>query len=166
MCQRRQFCIQCSMESQLKDIPQKYQALFMELLTENNALKNQVNFLEEQIQLFVRRKFGSSADKIPFGCQLLFNETEELAEDKEEPGDPSPVKPHNRAKPKRKPLPVELPRIEKIYELKPEELVCAADGSQLVKIGEEVSEQLDIIPVFRGSNISTGSIILKSRAES
>lgn len=53
------------------------------------------------------------------------------------------------AKPKRpragrQPLPEHLPRIENIHE--PESCQCAQCGKDLVKIGEDISEQLDVEP--------------------
>lgn len=47
--------------------------------------------------------------------------------------------------PGRKPLPEELPRVERIYDLSDEEKQCDCGGA-LQKIGEMTSEQLDIIP--------------------
>jgi transposase len=50
-----------------------------------------------------------------------------------------------RARPTgRKPLPAELPRIEHRHE--PASCTCAECGRELVKIGEDVSEQLDVEP--------------------
>jgi transposase len=45
-----------------------------------------------------------------------------------------------------KPLPVDLPRIEIIHELPEHELTCAC-GCRKHVIGEEVSEQLEIVPL-------------------
>jgi transposase len=45
----------------------------------------------------------------------------------------------------RKPLPAELPRIRQVYELPLEERHCAC-GCTLTEIGEEISEQLEVIP--------------------
>jgi transposase len=46
--------------------------------------------------------------------------------------------------PKRAPLPEWLPRVEHRHE--PTSCTCAQCGAQLVEIGEEISEQLDMIP--------------------
>jgi len=51
-----------------------------------------------------------------------------------------------RNKPGRKPLPAHLPRIDVVVELAQDDAFCAEDGSALKVIGEEVTEQLDIIP--------------------
>jgi transposase len=47
---------------------------------------------------------------------------------------------------KRKPLPADLPRIEGIHELPDHELTCAC-GCRKHSIGEEISEQLEIVPM-------------------
>jgi transposase len=55
-----------------------------------------------------------------------------------EPKAPSP-------RPIRKPLPKDLPRVRQVEELSAKELICEC-GCQLEEIGEDISEQLDIIP--------------------
>ena len=52
---------------------------------------------------------------------------------------------HTRQKPKRKPLPADLPRIDVIHDIDESEKVCAC-GAELSRIGEDVCEKLDIIP--------------------
>lgn len=56
---------------------------------------------------------------------------------------PQPQKPE-RARAGRQPLPDHLPRIEHRHE--PESCQCKQCGSDLVKIGEDVTEQLDVKP--------------------
>jgi transposase len=51
----------------------------------------------------------------------------------------------DRAQPKRRPLPPELPRVEERVE--PDSCVCGACGGGLHCIGEEISEKLDLKPV-------------------
>lgn len=53
---------------------------------------------------------------------------------------------HTRRKPGRRPLPAHLSRVEIVHELEEADRVCPADGQALKEIGEEVSEQLDIVP--------------------
>ncbi len=45
------------------------------------------------------------------------------------------------------PIPKELPRGEVLLDLKDEEKFCIHDGTPLKRIGEDVSEKLDIIPM-------------------
>jgi transposase len=67
-------------------------------------------------------------------------EVEQLADD--QPGD-TVVKP-KRPRAGRQPLPDHLPRIEHRHE--PESCTCGQCGKDLVKIGEDVTEQLDVEP--------------------
>jgi len=57
---------------------------------------------------------------------------------------PLPVPQKKRARAGRQPLPDHLPRIEHRYE--PQSCQCKQCGSELVKIGEDVTEQLDVKP--------------------
>jgi transposase len=52
---------------------------------------------------------------------------------------------HTRRKIGRKPLPADLPRIEVVHDLSEEEQVCGC-GCMMVRIGQDTSEQLDIVP--------------------
>ena len=67
---------------------------------------------------------------------------------------------HQRKVRGRKPLPEHLPRIEVIHDLDEADKVCVTDGHALHKIGEEVSEQLEIVPakfrVIRNIRIKYG----------
>ena len=78
---------------------------------------------------------------------FLFNEAEIYAQVTSEPLDQeeesSKVQSLNKAG--RKALPTSLPREEIIHELKGDELKCNC-GGQLIHIGSEESEQLDVIP--------------------
>jgi transposase len=74
----------------------------------------------------------------------MFNEAEALVAKQAE--EESLVVPeHTRRKAKRKPLPEDLPRVEVIHDLEEEEKICSC-GAHLSRIGEEVSEKLDIVP--------------------
>jgi len=106
--------------------------------------------LREQNRLLRARLFGRKTEKIlPEDAHeqlLLFNEAEEsLSEEPPKPEDEIVVPEHKRRKRGRKPLPPELPRVDAIHDLSEEEKICSC-GAVKVKIGEEVSEQLDIIP--------------------
>lgn len=120
------------------------------LRLENLRLREDIAYLEELVKLFRHQKFGakSEADRHP-GEQLLFNEAEaesEVAEIHDEPKSSSEGKSSRKEKPSRKPLPERIPRIERIIDLPESEKICAKSGRPLHRIGEEVSEQLDIIP--------------------
>jgi transposase len=109
---------------------------------ENNILREQVRLL--RAQLFGRKtekRHGVKDD----GQALLFDEAEACAVLEEESGQETEIKAHKRSKRGRKPLPADLPRVDVIHDLSEEEKVCAC-GCMKNRIGEEVSEQLDIIP--------------------
>jgi len=110
-------------------------------------------FLYEQIALMRRRQFGASSEQMP-GQPWLFDEAEALAasapgEDSDEGGNAA-EQPQStaakRARGKRAMLPPELPRVEIVHDVPEADRVCAC-GTPMVEIGEDVSEQLDIIPM-------------------
>lgn len=116
-----------------------------------------IALLEELLAIQKSNRFGASSEKSP-AQQEMFNEAElteqveamlsKQAIDTENAADEQPsgtvaVK----ASPKRgrKPLPKELPRIRIEHDLSDAEKCCPC-GCQLRFIGDEISEQLDIIP--------------------
>ena len=119
---------------------------------EITAKDGQIERLREQNALLLDRLFGRKSEQSsdPDSPQLvMFNEAESLAETASEaPADEveeevvAPVKRRG----KRKPLPAELPRVEVIHELPEHELTCEC-GCRKQAIGEETSEQLEIIPM-------------------
>ena len=120
---------------ELKEITHRYEV-------ENNILREEVRLLRAQL-------FGRKTEKnksVQESTQaLLFDEAEEYSSVEEEVKEEIEVKAHNRKKRCRKPLPADLPRVDAIHDLKEEEKVCAC-GCMKSRIGEDISEQLDIIP--------------------
>jgi len=108
-----------------------------------------IKAMEDNIRLQKLRKFGASSEKSASQTEL-FNEAE-LAVVTEEAMSELAIKsappitknPARRAG--RKPLPAALPRIGLEHDILPAELTCPC-GHERVVIGEEASEQLDIIP--------------------
>ena len=109
--------------------------------------------LEEIVKLFQRKTFGASSEKSPDQAEL-FDEPESESTDE---GllvalgikDTESNQEHSETNPKkksgRKPLPKELDRVIVEHDLSDEEKTCDC-GCQKTHIGDEVSEQLDIIP--------------------
>lgn len=111
-------------------------------------MQSRVGFLEEENALLRQRLFGRKSEQTvdPAAPQLaLFNEAESVAEPVSEDASEEVVAPTKR-RGKRKPLPADLPRIEVIHELPEHELTCVC-GCRKHTIGEEVSEQLEIVPM-------------------
>lgn len=101
-----------------------------------------------QRQLFAAKSEARSLDQ----KDLFLNEAEQLAPTDQTPAaqteeeQSTSVAGHQRKKRGRKPLDAALPREIVRHELPEAERVCAHDGSALVEIGTEVSEQIDVIP--------------------
>ncbi|WP_122853313.1 IS66 family transposase [Pseudomonas viridiflava] len=111
-------------------------------------MQSRVGFLEEENALLRQRLFGRKSEQTadPATPQLaLFNEAESFVEAIDENAEEEIVIPAKR-RGKRKPLPADLPRIEVIHELPEHELTCVC-GCRKHAIGEEVSEQLEIVPM-------------------
>lgn len=104
--------------------------------------QSRLNYLEEQFRLAQQKQFGQSTEGFA-GQGELFNEAEEIAEIIEvEKKDIN----YTRTKPKRKPLPKDLPREVIVHDLSDEEKICACCYGELHKIGEDKAEKLEFIP--------------------
>lgn len=108
----------------------------------------QILSLQEQLNLALARRYAASSEKLSPDQIRLFDEAEaDTGESSGEDTDDSVEVPaHTRKKRGRKPLPAALPRVEVIHELPEAERRCPHDGQSLKVIGEETSEQLDIVP--------------------
>ena len=114
-----------------------------------------INSLFEQIILLRHRQFGSSSEMLSAQARL-FDEAEVLAAGTSEAQDiapiPAPTPPAApdagkvKARGKRVPLPAELPRVEVIHDVPEAGRTCPC-GTPMVVIGQQVSEQLDIVPM-------------------
>lgn len=132
----------------LPDDPSVLKQLLAQLLAERTVDKGHIVDLQEQIKLLRARLFSRKSEQTVESNtpQLaLFNEPEsQLAPAVDDP-DEEAVAPTAR-RGKRKPLSADLPRIEVIHDLPEHELTCAC-GCRKHVIGEETSEQLDIVPM-------------------
>ena len=114
-----------------------------------------IQHLLEQFILARHRYFGTSSEQLS-GQARLFDEAEVLVAESTETqdlalvppavSDASKITPAVKARGKRSPLPVELPRIEIVHDV-PEALRTCDCGTPMVVIGQIVSEQLDIVPM-------------------
>ena len=107
----------------------------------------ETEILLEQIQLLRAQLYGSKSEKGTTGGPqpLPLFDMPEPTEGQEQPVEETHIPAHTRKKGGRKPLPEDLHRVEKIHDIDPADRVCAC-GYELSRIGEEVSEQLDIVP--------------------
>ncbi len=119
-----------------------------ELINLVNQQAKQIQFLEEQVLAYQLRQFANKSEKLNHNQVSLFDEAQSpkleekiLAQEEE-----ITVAAYTRnKKPGRKPLPAELPRVSRIYDLAETEKMCGC-GCELTHIKDEKSEQLEIIP--------------------
>ena len=113
-----------------------------------------IHELEEQVRLLKALRYAARSEKArPASNELqyrLFDEAEmvssqEESQDGDKDDDVTHVGPHTRKKSGRRPIPPEYPRVDVVQDIPEEEKVCAC-GCTLSRIGEEVSEKLDIVP--------------------
>ncbi|WP_122503969.1 IS66 family transposase, partial [Pseudomonas viridiflava] len=142
------------MPKDLPDDPSLLKQLLEQMPFEREKSKGRIVHLEEENALLRQRLCGRKSEQTadPATPQLaLFNEAESVVEATDENAEEEVVAPVKR-RGKRKPLPADLPRIEVIHELPEHELTCGCGcgcgcGCCKHSIGEEISEQLDIVPM-------------------
>ena len=145
------------MQTSLDTLSKELEALKRIIATRDetiDVIRAERDSLLEQLRLALKREFGRSCEASP-GQHDLFNEAEvqqATNEDEDTLGEAvaselgSAGSTPDRKKPGRKPIPAHLPRIEVVFELDDGTAHCDEDGSALKVIGEEVTEQLDIVP--------------------
>jgi transposase len=126
--------------SELKSIVQK-----KDVTIESNAIE--IDRLE--LRLLRQKLYGPKSERMvledPAVQAHLFNEAEATVNEKEEPAEELQIVSYSRKKGGRRLLPANLPRIEQVHDIPEEEKVCGC-GCRLSRIGEEVTEELDIVP--------------------
>ncbi len=124
---------------QLEDYKKKYEQL--------KDYKKKYEQLVEALRLAKQERFAPSSEKNIFQTDFFDEPGTELPEAvKEQLAEEVEVQSHKRKKhPIRTPLPEFLPREIILHDLKDEEKICHC-GEHLVRIGEEISEQLKYIP--------------------
>ena len=128
-------------------LPDDSKALKGMLLDFQDHYDKQTGILLEQISLLRAQIYGCKSEKhIPGDSpQLSLFDMPEPEVDVDVPEEEIQVPAHNRKKRGRKALDENLPRVEKIHDLAPEDKICGC-GAALSRIGEEVLEQLDVVP--------------------
>lgn len=117
---------------------------------------NYVIRMLEQAILARQRMFGSSSEQMAAQSRL-FDEAEVLAQTSTEAQDTAPqapdtpvagaeVQPDKPARGKRATLAAGLPRVDVLHDVPEADRTCAC-GTPMVEIGQDISEQLDIVPM-------------------
>jgi hypothetical protein len=106
--------------------------------------------VKDELRLLRHKIFGRRSEQITEEEQRqasLFDEAEWISEQEEQkpPATSIEVSAHRRRKRGRKPLPSDLPREEVLHNLPEEQKICSC-RKPFVRIGEETSEKVEIIP--------------------
>lgn len=112
---------------------------------EKLRLQQQLDYLREQWQLLLQKRFGASSEGLP-GQGELFNELEEVLEPTTEEVAADQTVTYTRKKPRRPRIDESLPREEVLHDIADEDKVCDCCGHDLHRMGEEISEELEFIP--------------------
>jgi transposase len=116
--------------------------------------KTSIQNLQHQLHLFRTARFGRKTEKGVIPEQLLLQFDEAVLSIDEEATEAIAAHTRNKKGTGRKALPKSLPFIQNIHDLSDDEKQCPC-GCALTHIGDEVSEQLDVVPqmTFRVVNI-------------
>ena len=112
------------------------------------TLEQRYETLEERHRLLLFKRFVRSSEQEPAGQQQLFSEAEETAqvvEADEAEASTVTVAGHERKRAGRKAIDSRHPRIEVVHDISDEEKQCDC-GAELVRIGEEEREIVQVIP--------------------
>ena len=118
-----------------------------------HAAQTKIQALVLELAHLRRMRFGARSEAFTGQERDLFQETlasdiaaaeAKLAQEQEDKPATTPVTKPARPRAGRQPLPDHLPRIEHLHE--PETCTCGKCGGDLVKIGEDITEQLDVEP--------------------
>ena len=118
-------------------------------------LKELIEKLEGQVQQYRRAKFGPKSEKLdPAQLELALEDLETAiaetqaqiaaVEEKIAASATDPERAAPRAPRKARALPEHLPRVERVIE--PESIACPCGCGDMVRIGEDKTERLDLIP--------------------
>ncbi len=124
-------------------LPKEAQEYISQLEAQNKNWEKKYQLLEEKLALALHRQFGRRAENIPDQIELFDSDESDTPE--EDSSEKQEIASYKRKKTGRKPLDENLPRKEKIIDIPEYEKTCAC-GTELKKIGEEISEKLHVIP--------------------
>jgi transposase len=133
----------------LPDDPDSLQQMLRDVVDELQAENDKLRLL---IQRLLRHRYGRRSEKLDLGqLQLVLEDEEQAAAESEAAEDAKdtaePARKPRRARPanrNRGALPAHLPRFEVVIDIDSKECPCC--GGALHKIGEDRTEQLDIVP--------------------
>lgn len=129
----------------LKAMLLEQQAEKARLQQESERWKRDFYQLFEKWQLELKKRFAASAEGLP-GQGDLFNEVEDILNPDEEEVAAEQHVAYTRKLPRRARLDASLPRKEVIHDISDDDKTCECCGTDMHRMGEDVSEKLDFIP--------------------
>ena len=138
-------------EKQLLAEQKKNEKLQQTVRTKSNKIES----LEERLRALLVKQYGKSSERFDPNQLSFFNEAEVIAASDTQDNsagdnaddDVTEVKAHKRKRRNtRKPIPDDLTRVDVHHELDKSERQCDHCGDAMERIGEDVNEQLSIVP--------------------
>ena len=109
-------------------------------------LETRYDTLVEEYRLLVFRRFGRSSEQVDPDQSELFSEAETESVDPEAAKPPRiTVGEHTRKTPGRTPIAEHIPRVEVLHDIPEQDKLCTC-GQALMRVGEETSERMTVIP--------------------
>jgi transposase len=136
---------------QLPSDPDLLREVIRQLLETVDKLERKNAWLQAEVEKQFRKMFRKHSEKLdPDQLELVFEAMRDLGipQTQIEKLEQTVLRPQERRKgaPARRPLPKDLPRERVEYPLPEQDRCCSACGKELVKIREEVTEQLEYQP--------------------
>ena len=131
----------------LQQLDPQVRSYIQNLESEHRNLEARYEVLDEKYRLLLFKRFSRSSEQ-DSSQQQLFEEAEQTAEttwDTEGSSDTITVETHQRKKRGRKPIDEAVPRVDILHDIDESEKQCAC-GHTMTRIGEEVSERMQVIP--------------------
>lgn len=150
-----------TMHAEMQIIRDEAQAVRIEAQVVRDEAHAYIIRMLEQVTLARQRMFGASSEQMSAQSRL-FDEAEVFAQSSTDAQDTAPIAPEDtqgvgaaadtskpaskRARGKRAPLAAGLPRVDVLHDVPEAGRTCPC-GTPMVLIGQDISEQLDIVPM-------------------
>ena len=129
----------------LPDDIEALKAMLLEQQAETARWKHDFYHLLEKWQLELKKRFAASSEGLP-GQGDLFNEIEDILKPDEDEVAAEQHVAYTRKVGRRARLDASLPRTEIVHDISDDEKTCECCGTDMHRMGEDVSEKLDFIP--------------------
>ena len=146
--------ISVASQAPLSDDPVLLKRMILELLDTLKATRQDYEQVRHRLDQLLRKIYGSKAEKFDPNQPFLFADLTPGENKKQEPTPPTvetPPSEETQAAQKkpghgRKPLPKDLQRERRVHDVPEGERLCPCCQKPRVKIGEDITEQLDYVP--------------------